>query len=69
MKEYFGYTDEPLVSTDFTGISVGGVFDANVGLAVDDKFMKLFAWYDNEYGYTCMAMKLIKYMYEVDHKA
>jgi glyceraldehyde 3-phosphate dehydrogenase len=69
MKEYFGYTDEPLVSTDFTGISVGGIFDANVGLAVDEKFMKLFAWYDNEYGYTCMAMKLIKYMYEVDHKA
>jgi glyceraldehyde 3-phosphate dehydrogenase len=68
MKEYFGYTDEPLVSTDFTGITVGGVFDANVGLAIDDKFMKLFAWYDNEYGYTCMAMKLIKHMYEVDHK-
>ena len=36
--------------------------------AIDDKFMKLFAWYDNEYGYTCMAMKLIKHMYEVDHK-
>ena len=69
MKEYFGYTDEPLVSTDFTGISIGGIFDANVGLAVDDKFMKLFAWYDNEYGYTCMAMKLVKHMYEVDHKA
>jgi glyceraldehyde 3-phosphate dehydrogenase len=68
MKPYFGYTDDPLVSTDFLGITVGGVFDAKAGLAVDDKFMKLFAWYDNEYGYTCMAMKLIKHMYEVDHK-
>ena len=68
MKEYFGYTDEPLVSTDFLGITVGGVFDAKAGLAIDDKFMKLFAWYDNEYGYTCMAMKLIRHMYEVDHK-
>ncbi len=68
MKPYFGYTEDPLVSTDFLGISVGGVFDAKAGLAVDDKFMKLFAWYDNEYGYTCMAMKLIKHMYEVDHK-
>ncbi|MBR4702305.1 MAG: type I glyceraldehyde-3-phosphate dehydrogenase [Oscillospiraceae bacterium] len=68
MKPYFGYTDDPLVSSDFAGITVGGVFDAKAGLAVDGQFMKLFAWYDNEYGYTCMAMKLIKHMYEVDHK-
>ena len=68
MKPYFGYTDDPLVSSDFVGITVGGVFDAKAGLAVDGQFMKLFAWYDNEYGYTCMAMKLIKHMYEVDHK-
>jgi len=68
MKEYYAYTDEPLVSSDFVGITVGGCFDAKAGLAIDDKFVKLFAWYDNEFGYTCMAMKLIKYMYEVDHK-
>ena len=68
MKPYFGYTDDPLVSSDFAGITVGGVFDAKAGLAVDGQFMKLFAWYDNEYGYTCMAMKLIKHMHEVDHK-
>ena len=54
------------MSTDFTGISVGGVFDANVGLAVDERFMKLFAWYDNEYGYTCMAMKMLRHMFEID---
>ncbi len=69
MKPYFGYTDDPLVSSDFVGINVGGMFDAQAGLAIDDRFMKFFAWYDNEYGYTCMAMKLIKYMYEVDHRA
>ncbi len=68
MKPYFGYTEDPLVSTDFLGITVGGIFDAKAGLAIDEKFMKLFAWYDNEYGYTCMVMKLIKHMYEVDHR-
>ena len=66
MKGYFDYTDQPLVSSDFIGIQVGGVFDATAGVAIDEKFVKLFAWYDNEYGYTCMAMKLLKHMYEVD---
>ena len=68
MKPYFGYTDEPLVSSDFVGITVGGVFDAGAGLQIDGNLVKLFAWYDNEYGYTCMAMKLLKYMAEVDQK-
>ena len=66
MKDSFGYTDEPLVSTDFLGITVGGVFDAYAGLSIDEHFAKLFAWYDNEYGYTCMAMKMLKHMFEVD---
>lgn len=68
MKGYFGYTDDPLVSSDFVGIQVGGVFDATAGTAIDSRFVKLFAWYDNEFGYTCMAMKLLKHMYEVDHR-
>ncbi len=66
MKDSFGYTDEPLVSSDFVGITVGGVFDANAGRSVDAHFAKLFAWYDNEYGYTCMAMKMLKHMFETD---
>ena len=66
MKDSLGYTDEPLVSTDFLGITVGGVFDAYAGLSVDEHFAKLFAWYDNEYGYTCMAMKMLKHMFEAD---
>lgn len=68
MKDYFGYTDEMVVSTDFVGITVGGVFDAQAGLSVTDRFTKLFAWYDNEYGYTCMALKLIEYMYKKDNE-
>ncbi len=66
MKDSFAYTDEPLVSTDFLGITVGGVFDAFAGLSIDEHFAKLFAWYDNEYGYTSMAMKMLKHMFEVD---
>jgi glyceraldehyde 3-phosphate dehydrogenase len=68
MKDYFEYTDEPVVSSDFVGSTVGGVFDANAGLSVNGTFTKLFAWYDNEWGYTCMALKLIKYIYETDNK-
>ena len=67
MKPYYGYTDEPVVSRDFVGITVGGVFDAGAGIAIDDTFVKLFSWYDNEFGYTSMAIKLLKYMYEVDN--
>ncbi len=66
MKDSFGYTEEPLVSSDFVGITVGGVFDAKAGRSIDDHFTKLFAWYDNEFGYTCMAMKMLKHMFEVD---
>ena len=66
MKDSFGYTDEPLVSSDFIGITVGGVFDAKAGLSIDPHFAKLFAWYDNEYGYTCMAMKMLRHMFETD---
>ena len=69
MKEYFGYNDQPLVSSDFIGITVGGVFDAFAGMSIDAHFTKLFAWYDNEYGYTCMALKLLKYMAQVDQEA
>ena len=68
MKDSFAYTDEPLVSTDFLGITVGGVFDAYAGLSIDPHFAKLFAWYDNEYGYTSMAMKMLRHMFEVDQE-
>ncbi len=68
MKGYFEYTEEPVVSSDFVGSTVGGVFDATAGLSINERFTKLFAWYDNEWGYTSMALKLIKYIYETDHR-
>ena len=69
MKDSFGYTDDPLVSSDFIGITVGGVFDAAAGRSIDPHFAKLFAWYDNEYGYTSMAMKMLKHMFKTDQGA
>lgn len=68
MKPYFGYTDEMMVSCDFIGSEVGGVFDANAGIGVTDRFAKLFAWYDNEYGYTCMCLKLMEYICKRDNE-
>jgi glyceraldehyde 3-phosphate dehydrogenase len=43
MKGYFEYTEEPVVSSDFVGSTVGGVFDATAGLSINDRFTKLFA--------------------------
>lgn len=64
-QELFGllaYTDEPVVSSDFTGNTHSCIFDADAGLAIDDTFLKLVAWYDNEYGYSCNVTRLIAHM-------
>jgi glyceraldehyde 3-phosphate dehydrogenase len=57
-----GYTDEKVVSTDFRGCPQPSVFDAEAGLALDPTFVKVVAWYDNEYGYTCNLMRLVKHI-------
>ncbi|MBA0685736.1 hypothetical protein Goari_013385 [Gossypium aridum] len=51
LKGILGYVDEDLVSTDFVGDSRSSIFDAKAGIALSDKFVKLVAWYDNEWGY------------------
>lgn len=58
LKGVLGYTDEKVVSTDFRGESCTSVFDALAGIALDDNFVKLIAWYDNEWGYSnkCLEM-------------
>ncbi len=53
------YTDEKVVSSDFRGISASSIFDAGAGIALDDTFVKLVSWYDNEYGYTCNMLRLV----------
>jgi glyceraldehyde 3-phosphate dehydrogenase len=57
-----GYTEEAVVSTDFLGESCTSVFDATAGIALSDTFMKLVAWYDNEWGYSCKCLDLIRHI-------
>jgi glyceraldehyde 3-phosphate dehydrogenase len=56
------YTDEALVSTDIRSNSAASIFDADAGMALDSTFVKLVAWYDNEYGYTCNMLRLLQYI-------
>ena len=53
-----GYTDEEVVSTDMRGESCTSVFDARAGMQLDPTFVKLVAWYDNEWGYACKLLDL-----------
>ena len=62
MKDVLGYTDESVVSTDFRGHTAPSNFDAGAGIALDSSFVKVVAWYDNEYGYTCNMMRLVRYI-------
>ncbi len=61
-----GYTDEDLVSTDFEGDARTSIFDAKAGIAISDRFMKLIAWYDNEWGYSNKILCLLAHMAEVN---
>ncbi len=56
------YTDELVVSTDFRGCPYPSVFDAEAGIALDPTFIKVVAWYDNEYGYTCNMLRLLRHI-------
>ena len=56
------YTEESVVSTDFRGHTAPSTFDAGAGIALDPTFVKIVAWYDNEYGYTCNMMRLVQFV-------
>lgn len=62
MKGTLSYTEDMVVSSDFRGISACSVFDADAGIALDDTFVKLVSWYDNEYGYACNMLRLAEYI-------
>ena len=62
MKGILGYTNEKVVSTDFRGFSTPSVFDAEAGIALDGTFVKVVSWYDNEYGYTCNMMRMVRHV-------
>jgi len=61
-KGFLGYTDEPLVSTDFEGDDRSCIFDAGAGIMLNPKFVKLICWYDNEWGYSGRVVDLMKHV-------
>ena len=62
MAGILGYTEDQLVSTDFVGESCTSVFDAHAGIALSETFVKLVAWYDNEWAYSCKCLDLMRHM-------
>ncbi len=60
MKGVLGYTDQKVVSTDFRGESCTSVFDADAGMALDGTFVKVVSWYDNEWGYSCKVLEMVR---------
>ena len=68
LKGIVEYTDEPVVSSDFLSDPHTSIFDATAGIMLTDTFVKLVAWYDNEWGYSNKLVDLACYMATVDHK-
>ena len=52
LKGILDYTEDAVVSTDFIGCTASSIFDASAGISLNDNFVKLVSWYDNEYGYS-----------------
>ena len=61
LKGVLGYTEDAVVSQDFIGETCTSVFDAKAGIALTDNFIKVVAWYDNEYGYSSKIVDLAEY--------
>ncbi|HRO62245.1 type I glyceraldehyde-3-phosphate dehydrogenase [Thermomonas sp.] len=59
-KGILGYTEEKVVATDFRGDARTSIFDADAGIAMDDTFVKLVSWYDNEWGYSNKCLEMVK---------
>ena len=60
MKGILGYTEDKVVATDFRGDPRTSIFDAEAGIALDDTFVKLVSWYDNEWGYSNKCLEMVK---------
>jgi len=69
MKGFLGYTGDDVVSSDFISDTHSSVFDIKAGIALNDSFVKLVSWYDNEYGYSHRVVDLITYTSKVDAAA
>lgn len=62
LKGILAYTEEPVVSSDFISSHYSSVFDKDAGIALNDRFFKLVAWYDNEMGYSRRVVDLLLYV-------
>nr|UER43274.1 GAPDH.1 protein [Populus tomentosa] len=62
LKGILGYIEDDVVSTDFIGDSRSSIFDAKAGIALNDNFVKIVSWYDNEWGYSARVIDLIAHM-------
>jgi glyceraldehyde 3-phosphate dehydrogenase len=62
LKGILGYTEDAVVSTDFLGDARTSIFDAGAGIGLNDYFVKVVAWYDNEWGYSAKVVDLIEYI-------
>ena len=67
LKGVLAYTEEAVVSTDFLGETCTSIFDAGAGIGLNDNFVKVVSWYDNEMGYSTKVVELLIHMYSVDH--
>jgi glyceraldehyde 3-phosphate dehydrogenase len=68
LRGILGYTEDEVVSSDFIGDHHSSIFDARAGISLNDNFVKLVSWYDNEFGYSCRVVDLIQHVYSVDHR-
>lgn len=68
MKGYLAYTDEQVVSSDFISSTYSAIFDKDAGIALNDTFYKIVAWYDNEMGYAARVVDLLEYMASKERK-
>ena len=69
LKGILGYTEDLVVSSDFIHDPRISIFDAKAGIALTDTFVKVVAWYDNEWGYSCKCIELARHMAAADGKA
>jgi glyceraldehyde 3-phosphate dehydrogenase len=67
-KGILGYTEDKVVSSDFIHDPRASIFDADAGISLNPNFVKIVSWYDNEWGYSNMVIRLLEHMAKVDAK-